>query len=337
MTDNEPQNEYYCGFGRPYNSSASTTYQPLANENFNITYADQEQLNGLMGYESFTMGGLTVPHQEFAMVNYAAWLGDGYSSGLIGFAYSALTNAYNGTNPKADQSGDTVLYNPLFVNMYNLSLIAPIFALAIDRNPSNGGLLALGGIPDIPHSPDWISTPIISVGVFIGTTTPAYEFYSITVNGFGYSASPSAQFDVEGTGNKKKIPIVEAGTAIVDSGTSLLYAPNDVAQGVALAFDPPGTYDAGQGLWFVDCNAIPPIFGVDIGGKMFFVNGADLIVPASGGMCTSGVQPKGSGMTILGDVWMKNVICVFDIGAEMMRFSAREYYTLQSQSVAVST
>jgi aspergillopepsin I len=326
-----------CYFGTAYNPNQSSTYQPIPTENFNISYADQELLNGDMGYETFTFGGITVPHQKFGLVDYAGWYGDGYSSGLIGFAYGTLTSAYNGTDPSKDVRGGTLLYNPLFVSMYNLSLIAPIFSMAINRDPNDGGLLALGGIPDIPHSPCWISTAIQSVGFFIGTNTPAYEFYTVEINGFAFSASQYTQFDVLGTGNPAKTPIIEPASVIVDSGTSLVYAPNDVARGVALGFRPPAVFDSDTGAWYVACNATPPTFGVSIGHKIFFANGQDLIIPSSGGHCISGVQPKNDGLTILGDVWMKNVITVFDIGAAMMRFAAREYYSLNYARIQVTT
>ena len=73
----------------------------------------------------------------------------------------------------------------------------------------------------------------------------------------------------------------------------------------------------------MNCSAQPPVFGVSIGLKIFFVNGLDMIVPTAPGKCISGVQPNNGGLTILGDVWMKNVVSVFDVGSAMMRFAAR--------------
>ena len=281
--------------------------------------------------------GLQSPRQKFGYVDYAAWYGDGFSSGLVGFAYRTLTSAYAGNDPTQDQRGATLTYNPLFTNMYNLSLITPVFSMAIDRDPNSGGVLALGGLPNIPHSPHWVSTPIESVGVFVGTTTPAYEFYSVDIDGFAYSSSSSTQFNVFSNTNPHKKSIVGAGSAIVDSGTSLVYAPDSVAAGVAAAFRPPGAYDGDIGAYVVSCSAKPPVFGVSINKKIFFVNAADMIIPRSQTECISGIQPNYGGLTILGDVWMKNVLAVFDIGAAMMRFAAREYYGWMSVSHAVTT
>ena len=229
------------------------------------------------------------------------------------------------------------MYSPLFTNMYNMSLIAPVFSLAIDRDPNNGGVLALGGIPNVPHSPYWVSTPIQSVGVYIGTTTPAYEFYEVKTDGFAYSTSTNTQFNPYANANTRKRNLVANGTVIIDSGTSLVYVANSVADAVAAAFRPPASYDTSTDAYFVSCTAKPPIFGVSIGKKVFYVNSLDMIVPSSEGQCLSGVQPNNGGLAILGDVFLKNVISVFDIGAEMMRFAAREYYGLTSQVVRAST
>lgn len=333
----DPETQDYCWFGTPYDPSQSNTYTAIDDENINVSYADGEYATGTLGYEQFTMAGITVQQQKFGLMNLAGWMGDGVSSGLIGFAYSTITSAYAGIDPSKDKKGATLQYNTLFTNMWNLSLIPPVFSLVLDRDPNLGGLLALGGIPDIPHSPIWVSTPIQSVGVFAGTTTPAYEYYSIYSDGFAVSADASAIFGPIDTENGSQTPLMENGTVIVDSGTSLLYAPNDVADAVAEGFDPPASFNSDTGMYVVDCTATAPLFGSSVSGKIFFVNGADLLVPDGSGGCISGVQPNNGGLTILGDVWMKNVISVHDIGAQMMRFAAREFYGLSSSSVSPTT
>ena len=334
----QPQAQALCYFGPTYNSSASPTYAVLPNENFNISYADGETLAGTMGYDSYSLGGVTVPNQELGLVNYAAWVGDGLSSGLVGFAYRTLTSAYAGTDSTKDQKCAALLYNPLFVNMYTNQGVPPVFSLAIDRDPRNGGVLAVGGVPDVPHSPYFASTPIIPVGVNVSSGQLVYEFYSMTVGGYAVSSSASAQFNVLGNTNSRKVSLLQNGTnAIVDSGTSLVYAPNDVAAAVAAAFNPPGQYDQNAMAYYVSCTAKPPVFGVAVGKKIFFVNPLDMILQVTSTQCISGIQPNLGGLTILGDVWMKNVLAVFDIGAEQMRFAAREFYGLTSQSVVPTT
>ena len=81
----EPEAE--CNFGPTY--TISKTFVQTPDENFNITYGDAEFLNGIIGTEEVTLAGLKL-EQTVAIVDYAAWVGDGVSSGLIGLAYPDL-------------------------------------------------------------------------------------------------------------------------------------------------------------------------------------------------------------------------------------------------------
>ncbi|KAM3419477.1 hypothetical protein BST61_g5403 [Cercospora zeina] len=318
-----------CEFGPAYDPSQSTTYASIPEQNFNISYADGEYLNGGLGIETFSMAGIEVPQQQFGVVDIAAWYGDGISSGLIGFAYRTLTSAYAGTDPRTDVRGQRIPYNPLFVNMYEQQNVPAIFSIAMDRDSSAGGVLALGGIPDIQHSPHFASTPIQGVRVNATSGQQVYEFYTIDIDGYAISANRSTQFNSYDNPNPLKTPLVQNGSdTIVDSGTSLCYVPEDVAEATAALFDPPAYFDDTQGAYFVDCASKAPVFGVGIAKKIFYVNSDDLIIEIQRNVCVTGIQSAGAGLSILGGTWMKNVLAVFDVEGEQMRFAARQFYEL---------
>lgn len=323
--DRSEQEEDYCEFGPVYDPALSPTYSPIANQNFNISYADGEYLTGSLGFETVEMAGITVTNQQFATVDRAAWFGDGLSSGLVGLAYRTLTSAYAGTTGK----GRNIPYDPLFVNMYTNAGIPSIFTFALDRDVNLGGILALGGIPDVPHSPYFATTPILPVGVNSTSGALVYQYYTIDIDGYAFSSDASTQFNPTNSVNPRKKALVGNGTdVIVDSGTSLCYVSDAVAAGVAAAFSPPAEYDDASAAYYVDCNAKAPIFGVSIAKKIFWVNARDMIVNLGQDTCVMGIQPNLGGLNILGDVWMKNVLAVFDIGAEEMRFAARQFTSI---------
>lgn len=308
----------------------TATAEQIDNRNFNISYADGERLNGQMITEDLTFAGITVENQTMGLVTYAGWYGDGASSGLVGLAYAALTNQYSGSNPNADIAGLTIPYDPLLTSMFKENLTAPLFSIALDRDVSRsaqsaGGVLAVGGIPNIPHGSFWSSSDISVIGMDATTGQPEYQFYSISVDGWAVSSKQNADFDVKMTGNTRKTPLLGAPTrkVIVDSGTSLVYAPSAVAAGLAAAFNPPATISPSYGLYIVNCDATIPLFGVVVSSKVFYVNPLDLIIDTGLGFCVMGVQDNGGGMTIVGDVFMRNVLTVFDVGAGQVRFSAR--------------
>ena len=77
-----------CYFGPTYKSDK---FHPrrIANYNFNITYGSGEKLGGGVGIGSVSLAGMNV-NQEMGFVTYAAWQGDGVTSGLMGLAYSTM-------------------------------------------------------------------------------------------------------------------------------------------------------------------------------------------------------------------------------------------------------
>lgn len=79
----------------------------------------------------------------------------------------------------------------------------------------------------------------------------------------------------------------------------------------------------------VPCNAKAPEFAVKIGGVVFPVDKRDLVLDdgTGTGKCISGIN---NGKTyvpyVFGDVFMKNVVVVFDVGAGQLRFRSRGTY-----------
>lgn len=124
---------------------------------------------------------------------------------------------------------------------------------------------------------------------------------------------------------------------IVDSGTTINYFPNNIAEAINSAFSPPAEFDPQTGEYYVDCDAVAPRIGITINGTEFFVNPHDMILhnielgddapPDMETPCGSGAGSAGAdGTYVLGDVFLKNVLAVFDVGAGEMRFTARENY-----------
>ncbi|KAL8704716.1 MAG: hypothetical protein Q9201_002140 [Fulgogasparrea decipioides] len=305
-----PLPEDQCHFGNLYTSSP--TFKQIPGQNFNIRYGDGEALTGIVGTEDVTLAGITVKNQEIALINYAAWKGDNSSSGVIGLAFPGITSAFNGSDPAFDTAADELDYSPLFTSMYTQRRVAPVFSLAINRGEESGGLLALGGLPPVKHDEYFASTPIEqSVARPGNAAKPEYQYYTISVQGIKYG----------NTSEKAEL------RADVDSGTSLVFLPSKTASRINRLFDPPGRYDASTGEYAVDCKAKAPRFGILIGGHTFFVNRRDLIIKTQTGGCITGITNSILGRpAVLGDVFLKNVLAVFDVGASQMRFSGRELY-----------
>ena len=201
--------------------------------------------------------------------------------------------------------------------MYTNNLTSSLFSLAINRNTSGAsGYLALGGTPPVNFVNHFASADILITNVLGYPKT--YDFYMIEVGTLE-------------VGNMS----LDGGKYIVDSGTSLNKMPTKIADAINKQFSPPAVYNTNSGNYNVNCTAKAPNLSVTIGGTVFYINPIDIIVvsgtDANGNRkCISGVSDGGHNATedlyILGDVFMKNVVSVFDIGESKMRFAAREFY-----------
>jgi hypothetical protein len=100
-----------------------------------------------------------------------------------------------------------------------------------------------------------------------------------------------------------------------------------LADQIARQYDPPAVYFFQYGAYFAPCETVPPRVAVIIGGEKFYLSPQDLVYPTMvdelTGYCATGITTGGEGPYILGDVFLQNVLAVFDVGAAQMRFYSR--------------
>ncbi|KAJ7040977.1 aspartic peptidase domain-containing protein [Mycena alexandri] len=306
--DGTPVPQSTCGFG-----------------SFIGGYGNGWSVTGPMGYDTVTVGGMSVEHQLVPVPNVAYWTGDGVNSGILGLALPTLTSAYNTTDPANATVENHLLYDPFFFTAVKEKKVKhPYFSLTLDRGTfqqrendtfdANLGFLSFGGIPPVPVVDPCVTVPIqgystSSTGSLTPSNSPDAQNFWYTVDVVNYEIAGSPGL-LTGSNN-----------TILDSGTSVNDVPADVAIAFAAAFNPPAvltTITAGLELYVVDCNATAPEFLVHIGGETFSIDPRDQIIPlgadAEGNeICVSGTQGSTlannpNGILILGDVFLHNVV-----------------------------
>ena len=211
------------------------------------------------------------------------------------------------------------------------------------------------------HDGNWVTVPIQPI------VQDLYAYYSINIDGFDItppSSHPSNQSpshnpqersflertwgfltttpwpsststSATNTLNKRSI-IPKPTLTIFDTGSSLLYLPDNIADKIASLFNPPAMFNADTGTWVVACDAAAPRVGIVIAGQSFYINEDDLMNRGPGavggleagapeGMCVLATQRAGGGNCVLGDSWLKGVLVVFDLGENEIRVVGREY------------
>jgi hypothetical protein len=272
-----------------------------------------------MVYAPITLGGLTVPQQEVALVDYAAWSGDTFTSGLLGLAYPPVTSASSRTD-----SNVSVKYDPVFTTMVKQGIVADaVFTLAIDRVPPGtpasapAGVIAFGGlVPSKYYDAPFTSVPIEA------DSTKQLTFYT-TTHELLYGLA-------NGT-------IVSGGTyqSILDTGTAPNMIPTTAATDLNKQFVPAAVYNSTLRYWVVDCNATAPYAAYKIGGKVMPMDPRDMIVRSLNGLrgyentCFSAFGDGGDpsqGEMIIGAVWQRGYVVAYDQGRSMMHFADRKPY-----------
>ncbi|TGO85993.1 hypothetical protein BPOR_0345g00040 [Botrytis porri] len=222
--------------------------------------------------------------------------------------------------------------------MYKKQLIHPIFSLALSR-PSNrighgNGYLALGGLPPITTYGAWATAPIQIVAIGEGYIQgalpwPQHQVYTLTPDNFIYHGSQRQKWNPKHWSPLSMPNSSSQVQLFIDSGTTLTFLPNSISSALAALYKPPAVYNLDLFAYSVPCNAKVPYFAVVIGGVSFPVDPRDMVQDDNTGTgnCVAGVSDGDPfDFYTLGDVFLKNVVVVFDVGASLLKFRSRGLY-----------
>jgi len=107
------------------------------------------------------VANVTVPKQQIALVNVAAFGGDGISSGILGLGLRGLTSGFTGTDPSKDGLSTLVNYAPLMETIGSSKTAKPILSFAMSRE-ENRSYIAFGGVPPVATG-EYATVPIQKV------------------------------------------------------------------------------------------------------------------------------------------------------------------------------
>ena len=235
--------------------------------------------------DTVDVGGVTATKQavEAATSVSSTFTQNVDSDGLLGLAFSSI----NTVKPQQQTT---------FFDSVKSTLAKALFT--VDLKKGAAGSYTFGYIDSSKYSGSITYVPV----------DDSQGFWQFTAGGYSVGGNNATTGSV--------------GTAIADTGTSLLYLPTNVAKayyaGVSGA-----TLDSQQGGYTVPCGATLPSFNVAIGGKTFTVPGEYInYAPLTAGSstCFGGIQPNtGIGFTIFGDVFLKAVYAIFDASSSSPR------------------
>ena len=269
-----------------YDPTKSTTFQQLQGSTFNISYGDGSFAEGQVGTDTVDIGGATVTSQAIELATQVAtsFIQDTASNGLVGLAFSKL----NTVKPQPQKT---------FFDNVAPNLSQPVFTANLKHGTA--GAYTFGEVDSTQFTGSLVSVPINNANGF-------WEFTSQSI-----AVGSGAATAVQGG----------SGTAIADTGTSLLIVDPAVVQ--AYWSQVTGAQNNAQaGGVIFPCAATLPSVSLAIGTSyMATISGSLLNFAQAGADSASGTSycfgalqsNGGANLQIYGDVFFKSQFVAFDM------------------------
>ncbi|KIK98049.1 hypothetical protein PAXRUDRAFT_9820 [Paxillus rubicundulus Ve08.2h10] len=277
-------NSIACFLHTKYESSGSSTYKPNGSE-FSIQYGSGS-MEGYVSRDKLTIGDLTIRNQDFAEATKEPGLAFAFGKfdGILGLAYDTIS--VNGIVPP-------------FYNMIHQGLLdEPLFSFRIGPSEEDGGEAVFGGIDHSAYVGKINYAPV---------RRKAYWEVELEQVSFGDDI-----LELENTG------------AAIDTGTSLIALPTDVAEMLNTQI---GAKRSWNGQYTVDCSKVSslPDLSFYFNGKAYPLKGTDYVLNIQGTCISSftglDINLPGGALWIIGDVFLRRYFTVYDLGKNSVGFA----------------
>lgn len=307
-----------------YNYKQSSTYSDPDLSEFQIQYVDGSGVSGNYITDVLNIGSTKITNLTMA----AATTLNGLTYGIMGVGFrSDESSAVTSTG----QPGFT--FPNLVDVMQSEGLInSRLYSLWLDDLNSNTGSILFGGVDSSKYKGDLIALPIQidSQSQSITSFTVAWTGLSISGGGNNLNASPSSPQPV-----------------VLDSGTSLLYLPNDITEQIFNGVGVISTQNFGD---VVPCSLANDdlTFSFTFGGSggatvnvslSEFVepietqSGQQVHFPNGQAACSFGIQPSGSGPILFGDTFLRSAYVVYDLDSQQVALANANFSPGSSSNV----
>ncbi|KAF9114359.1 hypothetical protein BGX27_011100 [Mortierella sp. AM989] len=266
-----------------YNSNLSSTHR-AENKPFDIRYGDGSRVSGTTGLDRVLISDAAIANQSFGMASVDdSTIAKKGVEGVVGLGFGRVANV----------KGYTTLLESMLARK---TIIQPIVSLWLGRQrvggstEGSGGAVIFGGVDTTKYVGNFTWAPITDKNSW----KIRLDAVSIAGKDLGLS-----------------------GDALIDSGTSLIIVPKNVA---SIFHDHiPGAIEAPQVGWILPCNTSVGNLNFTIAGQQFRVPAEELVVlfriPGYAEYCKSAIDVSTSDSEtewILGASFLKNVYSVFD-------------------------
>lgn len=302
-------------------TSSSSTFTNLSTT-FEIEYVDGSGVEGYYFTDTVELAGATIDSVQMGLADESD-----IEYGIMGVGF------------EADESAAT-LYPNIIEKFYTSGLIgARAYSLYLDDLDASSGTILFGGVDSDKYSGDLIAVPIIK-----DSTVDNYTSFSVTLSSVAAVASDGSVSDNY---------TMSAQVVVLDSGTTLTYLPESVAESIFTTFG--ATYDESLGYATVACSqadnssilleyqfggssgptiqvALSELViddGSSRGGGSSYESGAE-------STCAFGVSMSTS-TYLLGDTFLRSAYVVYDLDAKEVAIAQTDFNSTSSSVTAITS
>lgn len=277
-------NSIACFLHSTYDHDASISYVKNGSH-FQVGYVSGA-LEGYVSQDVLGIGDLVVEQQDFAEATREPGLAFAFGKfdGILGLGYDTIS--FNGIVP------------PMY-QMINQGLLdEPVFSFYLGSSETDGGEAVFGGVDPTHLRGDIVYVPVRRRG---------YWEVPLDTVAFG----------------KEILELDDTGAAI-DTGTSLIGLPSDIAEILNKEI---GAHKSWNGQYTIDCakTASLPNLTFEFGGSKFALPPEDYILDVQG-TCISSFTPVDipeplGPIWIIGDAFLRRYVTVYDLGRDAVGFA----------------
>ncbi|GMM37139.1 proteinase A [Saccharomycopsis crataegensis] len=270
-----------CFLHTKYDHDASSTYKSNGSS-FEIRYGSGS-LEGYVSQDTLSIGDLIIPKQDFAEATNEPGLAFAFGKfdGILGLGYNTIS--VNGIVPPIYKAIDAgLLDEPQFA-----------FYLGDTSKSEDGGVATFGGYDKTKFTGDITWLPVIRKAYW--------------------------EVSFEGIGLGNEWAVLEKTGAIIDTGTSLITLPSNLAEIINAEIGATKTW---SGQYSVECDtrADLPDMTFNFGGHNFTLTPYDYTMEVSGS-CISAITPMDfpdtiGPLAVIGDSFLRRYYSIYDIGKD---------------------
>ncbi|KAJ5204049.1 uncharacterized protein N7498_004928 [Penicillium cinerascens] len=304
-----------CSVSGTYDASSSSTYSFVSSD-FNISYADSSGSSGDYVTDTLHIAGTTIKDFQFG-VGYVSTS----AQGVLGIGYTA-------NEVQVGRNGQDAYANLPKAMVQNGLIQSNAYSLWLNDLDANTGSILFGGVNSDKYHGTLETLPIQKAGGI-------YSEFVIALTGLSLSNS---------SGIKKYSSSALPAAALLDSGSSLTYLPDELVEDIFNDLDV--TYDSSSGVGYVPCSLAEQNVNVSytfssptihVASSELVIDAGDVYFRNGDRACVFGIVPADGSTPVLGDTFLRSAYVVYDLANNEISLANTNFNSTSNNVLEIGT